>query len=121
LENNLLGVNPVFKDVQQLGRVLSNLASNTPCGRQVNICASRKEDSVRLEVRDSREGIPHNDLPYIFDRFYRGKKSCIHATNSFGLGLAIASAIVEPHGETISVESPPDRETRIYFYLPDAI
>jgi signal transduction histidine kinase len=118
-------VDPSFMDAQQIGRVLSNLVNNalryTPNGGQVNICATREEDGVLVEVQDSGEGIPPDDLPHVFDRFYRGEKSRNRKTGGSGLGLAIARGIVEAHGGTITAESEPGRGTRIYFYLPNNI
>ena len=69
-------------------------------------------------VQDNGEGIFAEDLPRVFDRFYRGEKSRSQATGGSGLGLAIAKGIVEAHGGQIWAESVPGQGTRIYFNLP---
>jgi signal transduction histidine kinase len=75
--------------------------------------------SVVVEVADTGEGISSEDLPWVFDHFYRGEKSRSRATGGAGLGLAIARGIVEAHGGRIWAESVPERGTRIRFTLPD--
>ena len=71
-----------------------------------------------VEVRDTGEGILPEDIPYIFERFYRGEKSRNRALGGAGLGLAIAQGIIEAHGGQIHVESAPDEFTRFIFTLP---
>jgi len=116
------GVDSVCMDAQKIGRVLANLVSNavqhTPAGGTVKIYASAAADGVQVEVRDSGEGIVPEDLPYIFDQFYRGEKSRSRDTGGSGLGLAIARGIVEAHGGHIRVESAPGEGTRFLFILP---
>jgi len=103
------GVDPVVMDVQRIGRVLNNLVGNalrhTPPGGWVQVCATRSTSGARVEVSDSGEGIAPEDLPHIFDRFYRGEKSRSRRKGGAGLGLAIAQGIVEAHGGTISAAS----------------
>ena len=67
---------------------------------------------------DTGEGIRPEDLPYVFDRFYRGEKSRSRATGGAGLGLAIAHGIVEAHGGSIRVESEAGHGARFVFVLP---
>jgi signal transduction histidine kinase len=116
------GVDPVCMDAQKIGRVLANLVSNalhhTPAGGRVQIRASTLETGVQVEVHDSGEGITSEDLPYIFDQFYRGEKSRSRDTGGSGLGLAIAKGIVEAHGGRIGAESAPGQGTRFFFTLP---
>jgi signal transduction histidine kinase len=116
------GTDPVTMDVQRMGRVLSNLVGNalrhTPAGGQVKITAGRDAQWVTVEVVDTGEGIKPEDLPYVFDRFYRGEKSRSRATGGAGLGLAIAKGVIEAHGGQIGVESLPGNGTRFYFTLP---
>jgi signal transduction histidine kinase len=115
------GVDPVYMDAQGIGRVLSNLISNalrhTPPGGQVQVQALPLPSGVLVEVSDTGEGIRSEDLPYVFERFYRGEKSRSRETGGAGLGLAIAKGIVEAHGGGIDVESLPGG-TRFYFTLP---
>ena len=117
------GLDPVTMDTQRICRVLANLIGNalrhTPAGGQVRVQARRKRAEVQVEVEDTGEGIRNEDLPFIFDRFYRGEKSRSRATGGAGLGLAIARGIVEAHGGQIVVESQPGKLTRFSFTLPD--
>jgi signal transduction histidine kinase len=114
-------VDPVYMDTQRVGRVFNNLISNalrhTPAGGQVEVRARRAGSSVEVSVRDSGEGIRAEDLPNIFESFYRGEKSRSRATGGAGLGLAIARGIVRAHGGEIRVESQPG-DTRFIFTLP---
>jgi signal transduction histidine kinase len=79
--------------------------------------ASRQPQAVLVEVTDTGEGIRPEDLPFIFDRFYRGEKSRSRSTGGAGLGLAIARGIVEAHGGQIGVESTA-QGTRFHFTIP---
>lgn len=118
------GVDRVRMDAQQIGRVLSNLLGNalrhTPAGGTVRVQATNVADGVRVEISDNGEGIDAEDLPHVFERFYRGEKSRSRATGGAGLGLAIARGIVEAHGGEIGVESAPGAGTRFFFTLPQA-
>ena len=115
-------VDPVFMDAPRVGRVLNNLLSNalrhTPPGGQVQVRASRESGWARVEVSDTGAGIPAEDMPYLFQRFYRGEKSRSRSTGGAGLGLAIARGIVEAHGGKIGVESSPGQGSRFFFTLP---
>ncbi len=116
-------VDPVFMDAQKIGRVLANLVSNalrhTPAGGSVEVQASTMaQGGVQVEVRDTGEGINPEDLPHIFEQFYRGEKSRNRDTGGSGLGLAIAKGIVEAHGGHIGVDSMPGEGTRVFFTLP---
>src|SRR5512143_1967010 len=116
------GTEPVRMDARRIGRVLANLTSNalrhTPAGGQVHLAARRTSNSIEVEVRDTGDGIRSEDLPYIFDRFYRGEKSRSRATGGAGLGLAIARGLVEAHGGSIRVESEVGHGARFVFVLP---
>lgn len=116
------GVDPVDMDAQQIGRVLSNLVSNglrhTPPGGTVRVQATTMAGGVQVEIQDTGEGIDAQDLPHIFERFYRGEKSRSRATGGSGLGLAISKGIVEAHGGEIGAESTPGQGTRFFFTLP---
>jgi signal transduction histidine kinase len=116
------GVDPVLMDAQQIGRVLSNLVGNalrhTPAQGSVRIQASRAAKGIVVEVRDTGEGIHPEDLPHIFDRFYRGEKSRNRVSGGAGLGLAIAKGIVEAHGGRIGARSAVGEGSCFYFTLP---
>ena len=110
-------------DVGRLDQVLSNLMANalryTPAGGAVTLRAEPVEGGIRIVVRDTGEGIPPEDLPYIFDRFWRGDRSRSHAGGAgSGLGLAIARQLVQAHGGRIGVESEPGLGTAFTIKLP---
>jgi signal transduction histidine kinase len=115
------GMDPVYLDAQRIGRVLNNLVSNalhhTPAGGSVQVQALPIPNGVLVEVSDTGEGIRPEDLPHVFERFYRGEKSRSRTTGGSGLGLAIARGIIEAHGGSIDVESLP-HGSRFYFVLP---
>jgi two-component system, OmpR family, sensor histidine kinase BaeS len=100
----------VTGDVDRLGQVLGNLVSNalrhTPASGTVTLRAEPAPAGVRLTVSDTGPGIAAEDLPYIFDRFWRGDRSRSHAGGAgSGLGLAIARQLIQAHGGTIRAES----------------
>jgi signal transduction histidine kinase len=124
LEGEIVGdPPPVLIDGQQMTRVLLNLVQNairhTPADGSVTLRALADTDGVLVEVRDTGEGIAADDLPRVFDRFYRGDPARTREAGA-GLGLAIARGIVEAHGGRIWVESEPGRGTRFAFTLPAA-
>ena len=81
--------------------------------------ARRTGQGVEVSVRDSGEGIRAEDLPHIFERFYRGEKSRNRGTGGAGLGLAIARGIVRAHGGDIRVESDIGKGTVFTFTIPN--
>lgn len=99
-------------DADRLKQVLLNLLSNavkyTPPGGEVTVRVRSDGECALISVQDSGKGIPDADLPYIFDRFYRGEKSRSRRTGGAGLGLAIAKAIVEAHGGSLTVRNTPN-------------
>jgi signal transduction histidine kinase len=115
-------VDPVFMDTQAIGRVLNNLISNalrhTSAGGKIYVSARRTAKGVETTVSDTGEGIRTEDIPNIFERFYRGEKSRSRATGGAGLGLAIARGIVRAHGGDIRVDSEWGKGTRFSFYIP---
>jgi two-component system, OmpR family, sensor kinase len=97
-------------DRDRLKQVILNLVANaiqyTPAGGEVFLSLSKVGEQGRLIIRDTGPGIPAEDLPYIFERFYRAEKSRTRSkTSGFGLGLSITKWIVEQHGGQIKVES----------------
>jgi two-component system OmpR family sensor kinase/two-component system sensor histidine kinase BaeS len=114
----------VDADPRRLAQVLANLLTNalrhTPEGGQVTLSAQAGEGAVVVTVADTGTGIPAEELPYIFERFWRGDRSRSRAGGGSGLGLAIARQLVELHGGTIQVESRPGQGSRFWFRLPVA-
>jgi len=109
-------------DRDRLKQVLLNLVANaiqyTPQGGDVFLSMSKIGDQARIIIRDTGPGIPAEDLPHIFDRFYRAEKSRTRSTVSgFGLGLSIAHWIVEHHGGQIKVESKEGKGTTFVIWL----
>ena len=115
-------VDPVRMDTMRIGRVLNNLLSNalrhTPSGGKIVVTAERTEGGVEVSISDTGEGIRAEDLPNVFDRFYRGEKSRSRSTGGSGLGLAISRGLVLAHGGDIRVESLPGSGSRFTFTLP---
>jgi signal transduction histidine kinase len=119
------GIDPVLMDPEKIQRVLYNLLINairhTPAGGEVRLSAIVHGDSVQVTVKDSGDGIATEDLPHIFERFYRGERARTRDSDGqrgAGLGLAIARGLVEAHQGTIQVESQPGQGARFTFTLP---
>jgi two-component system, OmpR family, sensor kinase len=107
----------------RLKQVILNLVANaiqyTPAGGDVFLSLSRTGDNAKLIVRDTGPGIPAEDLPYIFERFYRAEKSRTRSSAAgFGLGLSIAHWIVEQHGGKIEASSREGKGTTFAVWLP---
>ena len=103
--------------VQVLGNLMSNALRYTPKGGEIVIGASSENSTVRIFVKDNGPGIEAEDLPHIFDRFYRTDESRQH-NGETGLGLAIAKSLVDAQGGSISVESATGRGTTFYITFP---
>ncbi|MFZ1395822.1 MAG: ATP-binding protein [Candidatus Promineifilaceae bacterium] len=103
---------PLFvqADADRIQQALTNLVANgirhTPEGGRVRVTAVREQTTIHLSVIDSGPGIPPDDLPNVFDRFWRGDKSRSRHSGGSGLGLAIVKQIVELHHGRVSVLSP---------------
>jgi signal transduction histidine kinase len=111
-------------DPERMAQVLGNLVSNalryTPQGGEVVLTAEKQNGGVALSVRDTGPGIAPEDLPRVFDRFYRGDRSRQQTQGESGLGLAIAKSLVEAHGGSIRVESTPGQGATFIVTLPPA-
>jgi signal transduction histidine kinase len=123
--NLALGGSPVpalVGDRGRLAQVLDNLVSNalkfTPEGGTVSVKTSLDSDYVVIEVADTGIGIPLEDQPRLFERFFRSTAATEQAIPGTGLGLAIVKAIVEAHGGTISVYSLQGQGTTFRVELP---
>jgi signal transduction histidine kinase len=112
----------VHWDVDRINEVLGNLLSNafkfTPHGGSVTLTVEPSDDAVRMEVRDTGAGIPAEQLPRIFEKFYQADNQGAARGAGSGLGLAIAKQIVDAHGGTISCESEPGVGTAFTITLP---
>ncbi len=109
--------------IQVLGNLLSNALRYTPSGGRIVMSAEQRavpgqDPSLQLQVRDNGSGITPEDLPHIFERFYRGETARSQSGES-GLGLAIARSLVEMHGGQIQAESAPRQGTTITIFLPN--
>lgn len=108
-------------DAQRINRVLNNLIENairhTPQNGTIRVTADRSNKGVIVEVSDNGEGIDPGDLPYLFDKFYRGEKTRRTAMKGTGLGLAISKGIIDAHGGEIWASSILGRTT-FTFVIP---
>ena len=109
-------------DPLRLRQIVSNLVTNavrhTPAGGRVTIHVSSTVDEVVIAVADTGAGIAAEDLPHVFDRFWRAEKSRSRQTGGSGLGLAIVRHLVQAHGGTVTVESEVDTGSTFTVRLP---
>jgi histidine kinase len=116
------GLPAVWVDPDKLQQVLVNLLVNacwyTPPGGAVMVTASKTAHEVLFSVRDTGIGIPPDDLPHIFERFYRVDKSRSSVGGGAGIGLAVVKGVIEQSGGSIHVESVLGEGTTIIFTLP---
>lgn len=119
---------PVWADAQRVEQILVNLITNglrfTPEGGIITVEAEAQMEEVEVRVSDTGVGIPSEDLPHIFERFYRGDRSRTRhepedrLSSGSGLGLAIVKGLVEAMGGSVSAASSPGEGTCICFRLP---
>lgn len=113
----------VHWDEDRVNEVLGNLLSNafkfTERGGKVALTVAPDADKVTIKVVDTGAGIPPDQLPHIFDKFFQADNQARAATKGTGLGLAIAREIVEAHGGQITVESAVGKGTRFEVTLPN--
>lgn len=122
------GLDAVPMAAEHISRVLTNLLENalrhTPPGGRIELRAAAEGSRAVVSVLDTGEGIHPDDLPHVFDRFYRGESSRSrkgYARGGSGLGLAIARGMVAAHGGEITVESEQGKRTRFKFWIPLSI
>jgi len=112
---------PARAQPDQLAQVLANLFQNasryTPDGGLVTVAAEDRRSDVLVSVSNTGDGIPQQDLPHIFERFYRVEKSRDRARGGAGIGLAIVKQLVEATGGRVGAESQAG-VTRFWFSLP---
>jgi signal transduction histidine kinase len=113
---------PARADGQRTEQIVSNLLSNatrhTPPGGLVAVVVRSESEAVVLEVRDTGEGIPEDELPRVFERFYRGAESSSDGTSGAGLGLALVKELTEAMGGTVSASSTPGEGSTFTVRLP---
>lgn len=123
LETEIAAALPIIKgDAGRLEQIMVNLLDNarhhTPAGGKITIAASRVGRELKVSVADTGSGIPAEELPYIWERFYKVDKSRSRRGGS-GLGLAIVKSLVEAHGGWVEVDSTPGKGSNFSFYLPE--
>ncbi|MEV0585052.1 ATP-binding protein [Nonomuraea sp. NPDC050310] len=103
---------------QAVGNLVANSLRHTPAGGRITLSARQDGDHVLVEVTDTGSGIDADDLPHVFDRFWRADKSRNRLTGGSGLGLAIVRDLAEAHGGTASAVSVPGVRTTFTLRLP---
>ncbi len=115
----------VIADESRISQVIYNLIINainyTGEDKKVVVKLAKINDSVRFEVTDSGSGIPKEDLPYIWDRYYRVDKTHKRAQMGTGLGLSIVKTVLEGHGAVYGVDSTLGIGSTFWFELPDVV
>ena len=117
-----LAAAPVLADPRWLHQVITNLLTNalkfTPPGGRVTIATTRSGPDAILQVSDTGAGIPADELPHVFDRFWRGRDAA-HTSGS-GIGLAVAAGLARAHGGQLTAASQPGQGTQMTLTLPAA-
>lgn len=112
----------IFADRDKIEQVFQNILSNaikyTPEGGEISVSLDVIEDKIRIVFSDTGIGIPKEDLPRLFERFYRVDKTRSREMGGTGLGLSIAKEIVEAHDGSISIDSELNRGTKVTILLP---
>ena len=106
------------KIIQILTNIVNNALQYTPQGKTVSIHIEEKGDHIAFIFKDEGEGISEDDLPLLFERFYRGDKSRDRKTGGVGIGLSIVKALVEAHHGEIKIQSQLNAGTTVEVKLP---
>lgn len=116
------GLPYAYADRMMIDRALSNIVENaiyyTPGNGNVILSLQRGPRRINIEVRDDGIGIPPEDLPHVFNRFYRVNKDRSQRTGGTGLGLSIAKSILDAHGSALTLQSTIGQGTVVTFQLP---
>jgi len=109
VRTDLHGIGPVSGDTDLLSQAVGNLLDNalkyTPPGGEVTMRVAREDGMAKFAVTNTGEGIPPQDLPFIFERFYRGEKSRSRNLGGAGIGLAIVKDVARVHGGAVGADS----------------
>jgi signal transduction histidine kinase len=112
----------IYADKERIGGVITNLVSNavkyTPEDGEIRVMIQDDPEAGIFIIEDTGPGVPKEELPYIFERFYRADKSRNRGTGGAGIGLAIVRSAVEAHGGTVSAENRPGGGCRFTVRLP---
>ncbi|MDP2299995.1 MAG: ATP-binding protein, partial [Actinomycetota bacterium] len=103
---------------EALGIIVDNACKYTPEGGSVSVSTRRRRERIVVRISDTGIGIPAEDLPSVFERFYRSDTSRSKETGGFGLGLAIAKHIIDLSAGTVTVSSTVGRGTTFELSLP---
>ncbi len=106
------------KIIQILTNIVNNALQYTPEGKQVSIHIEEKSDQISFIIKDEGEGISESDLPFLFERFYRGDKSRDRKTGGIGIGLSIVKALVDAHHGEIKIDSQLNVGTTVEVKIP---
>jgi signal transduction histidine kinase len=116
------GLKPIYADPKSIEEIFSNLVTNainySPGGGQVSVSANGLGEYMEIRVADTGVGIDPEELPKIFDKFYRVKHPETRQVMGTGLGLAIVKGVIEAHQGTIDVESTLGKGTVFRILLP---
>ena len=104
---------------QAVTDLLSNAVKYIENGGKIDITADADDEAFRLTVSDTDIGISPNDLPHVFERFYRADRSRNRSTGGSGVGLAVVKAIIEAHGGAVSARSEYGKGSEFTFTLPE--
>ncbi|NLP50985.1 ATP-binding protein [Bacillus sp. RO1] len=122
LQSHVDGDGAIQMDVDRMEQVMTNLVDNairhTADDGTITIHAKLINNGVKIDVKDSGHGIPEEDLPFVFERFYKADKARTRGRAGTGLGLAIVKNIIEAHRGTISVHSKENEGTTFSMYIP---
>ncbi|WP_078380134.1 ATP-binding protein [Sutcliffiella halmapala] len=125
LSYNMTGQGEIDFDVDKMEQVLTNLVDNairhTEQGGEIIIIINLTDLGVKIDVKDSGHGIPEEDLPFVFERFYKADKARTRGRAGTGLGLAIVKNIIEAHNGHISVHSKWNEGTTFSLFIPRTI
>ena len=108
------------KGIQIISNLLSNAVKFTPRGGRIDLILSQQEKRMILEVKDSGQGIPKEELPIIFERFQKATTTSTEGERGSGLGLNIVKQLVDLHRGTIEVSSAPGKGTSFFLSFPVA-